>query len=158
MGKKILQDRKDLEKLLRLKEDLFGMQFSNTANRDGRHSRWPKFSALKSIAIDLKEENRVLKAMIAMGLFVIYFELACGATKKRWRGLWLGSGRWCRAAVRVNKRGDGGGVYLMEGTKTSINGGDSEDQDFWDGLWGEGGQSMWQFRRQRRKMWQRKCK
>ena len=25
----------------------------------------------------------------------------------------------------------------MEGTTTSIYGGDSEDQDFWDGLWGE---------------------
>ena len=69
MGKKILQDRKDLEKLLRLKEDLFGMQFSNTANRDGRHSRWAKFSALKSKAIDLKEENRVMiiKAKIGRG-------------------------------------------------------------------------------------------
>ena len=39
--------------------------------------------------------------------------------------------------VRVNKRGDGGGVYLMEGTTTSIYGGGSEDQDFWDGYEGK---------------------
>lgn len=52
-----------------LKEDLFGMQFSNTANRDGRHSRWAKCPALKSPTNDLKEENRVMiiKAKIGRG-------------------------------------------------------------------------------------------
>ena len=65
-GRKYCKTEK-MERLLRLRGDWFGMQFYKTANRDGCHSRWEKCPALKILKMDLKKENRVMKARIGRG-------------------------------------------------------------------------------------------